>query len=80
MDEKRFSLQWNVGGEKGGIQNLPKCTDGQSHFLVARGAISVWNLVPVKGDGNTALLMFGIRDFFVAYFDAVAPYFVAPYV
>ena len=48
MDEKRFSLQWNVGGEKGGIQNLPKCTEGQSHFLVARGAISVWNLVPVK--------------------------------
>ena len=45
MDEKRFSLQWNVGGEKGGIQNLPKCTVGQSHFLVARGAISVWNLV-----------------------------------
>ena len=66
MDEKRFSLQWNVGGEKGGIQNLPKCTVGQSHFLVARGAISVWNLV-VKGDGNTAL-MFGIRRLFCIVF------------
>ena len=48
MDEKRFSLQWNVGGEKGGIQNLPKCTDGQSHFLVARGAISALEFGPYK--------------------------------
>ena len=48
MDEKTLPLQWNVGGEKGAIQKLPKCTGGQSHFLVARVASSVLEFGPCK--------------------------------